>query len=100
MNKPMDLNDFLNQVVDESTFLAFARALADDRRASVEAEALRPSSPYGSEARDWENVTIERFLDAAVGWAEDTELGKSQGILESNPWKRFAAFLYCGKIYE
>lgn len=96
----MDLNDFLNEVVDESTFLAFARALADDRRASLKATTLRPSSPYGSEARGWENVTIESFLDAAVGWAEDTELGKSQGISESNPWKRFAVFLYCGKTYE
>jgi hypothetical protein len=100
MNKLMDLNDFLNEVIDESTFLAFARALVDDRRASVEAETIRPSSPYGSEARGWENVTIERFLDAAVSWAEDTELGKSQGISETNPWKRFAVFLYCGKTYE
>jgi hypothetical protein len=96
----MNLTNYLNVVTDESSFLNFARALADDRRASTAAEKLKPSSPYSSDAGGWENVTIEGFLDAAVGWADDTELGKTQGISESNPWKRFATFLYCGKIYE
>lgn len=98
----MDLDDRLNAVVDEATFLAFVRALAGDRRASVEADKARPASPHerGALLIRWENQTIEDFLEGAIGWAEDTELGESQGLGEASPWKRFAVFLYCGKIYE
>lgn len=47
-----------------------------------------------------ENVAIEHFLEAAVAWAEDSNFGLNQGLAASNPWHRFAAFLYAGKIYE
>jgi glycine C-acetyltransferase len=44
--------------------------------------------------------TIEAFLGAASSWAESTNVGLTQGLDPANPWKRFAVFLYCGKIYE
>ena len=81
----MELHDQLEGVRDQATFLAFVGALAEDRR-------KRPES--------WENGSVETFLEAAVAWAEDTEMGATQGLAEASPWKRAAVFLYCGKIYE
>jgi hypothetical protein len=87
-------------VHDRESFFAFVAALAADRRASVAAELQTPSSPHGSQAGGWENVTIEAFLEAALAWAESTEMGVSQGLPAEPSWRAFAAFLYCGKIYE
>lgn len=87
-------------VSDWQSFLDFVRTLAADRRACVEAEQVSASSPWGPQAGGWENVTIESFLEAAVSWAEDTKMGESQGLRDQSPWRRFATFLYCGKIYE
>lgn len=95
-----DLGALLDAVKDESSFLVFARELVADRERAVAAERARPSSPYGSDAGGWENVRIETYLDAAIGWAEDTEFGKTQGLSPSNPWKQFATFLLVGSIYE
>lgn len=80
----MDLDQALQQVVDEHSFLAFVQALSADRR----------------QARDWQNDSIEDFLDSAHAWAEASAMGASQGLADASPWKRFAVFLYCGKIYE
>ena len=82
--KLLDLHEQLAVVMDEKTFLAFAHALAADKRA-------------GS---DWENTNLETFLEAAIAWAEGSEFGTRQGLSSSNPWAQFATFLYCGKIYE
>jgi len=84
----MDPYDFLDQVNDGQTFLRFARALAEDRAAAL---------PEGT---DWQNNTIESFLECAVAWAESSDFGARQGLDPSNPWRQFAVFLYCGKIYE
>lgn len=95
----MSLYDAVQSVNDEESFLAFARALAADRAHSVLVEAIKSSSPYGPDAGGWENKSIEGFLEAAISWAEDTNFGRTQA-LDDNPWKRFAVFLYLGKIYE
>jgi len=71
-----------------------------DREDEVAKERVAPSAPYGRGANGWENGTIEAFLDAAASWAEASEFGKNQGLPEDNPWRQFAIFLYCGKIYE
>lgn len=96
----LDLKELLNNVNDESSFLAFANALALDRVQSRESEKVSPSSPYSATANGWENTSIEDFLDGAIAWGESTNLGVSQGLSPSNLWLRFATFLYCGKIYE
>jgi hypothetical protein len=87
-------------VHDRDSFFAFVAALIADRRASVAAERVAPSSPYGPDAGGWENVTIERFLDAALRWAESTDMGVSQGLPVVPSWEGFAVFLSCGKVYE
>jgi hypothetical protein len=82
----MKLHELLDRVHDASSFLAFARALeADSRRAG---------------APGWENGAISDFLKSAIRWAEDSRFGESRGLSPENPWKQFATFLYCGKIYE
>ena len=90
----------LAAVTDAESFLAFVRALVVDREYAVERERAQPSSPYGPDAGGWENVRIESYLEAAAAWAESTDFGASHGLDPNNLWRRFAHFLYVGKIYE
>lgn len=92
----MELHTRLDAVVDVATFLDFARALLADRE-NTEDDFI---DPFGRGRSGWENHTIEDFLAAAIAWAEASTFGATQGLEESSPWKRFATFLYCGKIYE
>lgn len=93
-------SQFLQQVVDADSFLAFARALNADRTNAVAAAQAMPGIPADPAAQEWNNQTIEAFLGSAIAWAEDSQFGLSQGVPASNPWKQFAAFLYCGKIRD
>lgn len=95
----MELHEAIDSVSDTASFVAFVRLLVTDRVDEVQKEAASPSSPYGSGANGWENSTIDAFLEAAISWAEDTDFGLSQGLAAENLWRRFAVFLYCGKIY-
>ena len=95
-----DLYDLLEAVSGPDTFLELVRALVADREDAAEAEAANPSSPYGRDAGGWENVQIGSFLESAVAWAEASDFGTKQGVPKDNPWRQFATFLYCGKIYE
>lgn len=79
------LHEQLDKVTDEATFLAFVHALVVDRR---------------GDAEHWENGSIEDFLEAASAWAENSAFGSKQGLSLTSPWRKFATFLYCGKIYE
>lgn len=81
----MELHEQLETVTDEETFLVFVRALVVDRR---------------GDAEHWQSGSIEGFLEAASSWAEDSEFGSKQGLASTSPWRKFATFLYCGKIYE
>lgn len=95
-----DPGETLNKVIDRKSFYKFVESLIMDRKDAVAKEAIKPSSPYGPQANGWENSTIESYLEAALAWAEDTEMGESQGLGANLSWKTFATFLYCGKIYE
>jgi hypothetical protein len=79
------LHEQLEGVTDEATFLAFVQALIVDRR---------------GDAEHWENESIEDFLEAASAWAEDSAFGSQQGLSLASPWRKFATFLFLGKIYE
>jgi hypothetical protein len=96
----MELHEQLERVTDQESFVAFARALAKDRASAAQAEAKNPALPYGADAGGWENTSIEAFLDAAVAWAEDSNFGATQGLAAVSLWRKFAVFLYCGRIYE
>ena len=100
MNEAASLKAALDAVTDSETFLVFVRALIADREDEVRKEKICPSSPYGAGANGWENGTIETFLNRAADWAECTDFGVRKGISAENPWRRFAEFLYLGKIYE
>lgn len=100
MNETGDLVALLDTVSDEQSFLKFVAALISDRVRAVEAEKKNPSSPFGPDAGGWENTSIEQFLESAVAWAKDLNFGLEQGLSASNPWRRFAGFLFAGKIYE
>ena len=92
----IELFELVEKVNDEKSFLIFVQALIQDR--SMEKESSIDACGRGSQG--WENHSIESFLEAAHAWAESTNVGSSQGMSKDSPWKRFAAFLYCGKIYE
>jgi len=96
----MELRELIDLVNDEKTFLKFVAELGKDREAEVKAQKLTPIDSFGRGQCGWENHTIENFLEAAQAWAEDSNFGESQGLKEGSPWKKFAVFLYCGKIYE
>ncbi len=96
----MALHQLAESVSDEKSFLAFVDALRRDRELAASAEKASFADRSGSALGGWENVTIEAFLGAAHAWAEDTDFGARQDIKEASPWKKFAVFLYCGKIYE
>jgi len=95
----MELHEQADAVTDWHSLLAFARALVADREDDIAKEKQSASPRFGPGANGWENGSIEAFLDAAIRWAESTVFGETQG-LSGNPWRQFAAFLYCGKIYE
>ena len=96
----MKLHQLLDRVQDRASFFDFVRQLVLDRKQAAELEAANPSSAYGPDAGGWENSTIESYLDAALGWAEDTDMGTTQGLSSAPSWREFATFLYLGKIYE
>ena len=95
----MKLESYLDKVIDEASFLEFARALQADKADEDHKEEKKPSNPYSHGSNGWQNATIDGFLGSAVAWAEDGNFGEA---LEpgANSWKKFALFLYGGKIYE
>lgn len=96
----MELDELFDAVTDERSFLQFVNALRADREDEVAKERVSPSATYDTPgANGWYNHTIEDFLECATAWAEDSAFGRTQGVPD-NPWRRFAQFLYCGKIYE
>lgn len=95
-----DSGDRLEQVVDLRSFLVFVGALIDDRVADVAKRRDQPVDPFGRGPNGWETDTIEDFLDAALRWAEDSDMGQKQGLPETPSWRALAVFLYCSKIYE
>jgi hypothetical protein len=90
----MNLNNILENVKDEKTFLGFAKALLDDRRKEDLFDSI---DECGRGKNGWENHTIESFLEAAIAWADDSNFSNHK---ETNLWKKFALFLFMGKHYE
>ena len=88
--------DLLEEVNDQLSFLRFVQAMIINRK---ECE-VKTENEVGFVC-DWANNSIFDFLDSASAWAESSNFGISQEPeIEGNPWKQFATFLYCGKVYE
>ena len=99
------LAELAEKVEDEESFLAFVRELVKDRETAAKKEKESPSSSYGPDAGGWENTSIENFLESAVAWAEDSQFGRKMAfpeyeLSEVSEWRRFAAFLLAGRVYE
>jgi len=94
-----DLDKLLENVKDRESFLVFVKALAADREEAIKLEAENPSSPYGPDAKGWENTSIEHYLESAAAWTEDW-IGREEELPEKPSWSDFARFLYAGKYYE
>ena len=94
------LSELLEQVHDRESFFMFVRALVRDRRAAVGTRGPVAARTDALDRQEWENGTIEAYLDAALAWAVDSNMGVTQGLPEAPSWRSFAVFLYSGKIYE
>jgi hypothetical protein len=94
----MELHELLEDVKDRETFVNFVKALIQNCREADELTQQNPEKFQWSGALGWENGSIDTYLDAALACFEG---GKShQDKPEEITWKRFAEFLYGGKIYE
>jgi hypothetical protein len=91
----IDLNDLFVSVSDETSFLRFVKALAEERE-SIE----NLDSTIDGFKGEWANQTISEFLDAGASWAEDSDFGIRPGPKPKNPWQLFATFLWAGRGYE
>lgn len=96
------MDDALEKVVDEETFIEFVYGLAADRAAEVEKEAKSPSPPFGLGHNGWQNGSIEEFLYASARWATASINGLPLLPMpkETNPWRRCADILAAGKIHD
>jgi len=81
----MDLNERIDSVVNKETFINFMEALIDD---------------YKNKPEEWENLSIDMFLDAINRWAEDFNFRDPDINFERPDWKTIAILFYMGKIYE
>ncbi|WP_374015831.1 hypothetical protein ABU162_15705 [Paenibacillus thiaminolyticus] len=79
------LFELVDEVTDEKSFLHFLNELRKD---------------WTSHEEEWENESIEAFLEAAYKWGWTSTEGLSYYNKSGNTWKRCAQILYMGKIYE
>jgi hypothetical protein len=88
------LFELLEQVKDRDSFLAFVKALVEERELAEKMEREGPEKYELRGALGRENGSISSFLGAALACVEDGSYFKEAS------WRAFAEFLYCGKIYE
>ena len=94
----MKLHELLENVDDRASFVVFVKALIQDKRVSDELEKQNPEKYKLVGALGWENGSIETYLDACLACFEDGKWHQEKP--KDITWKRFAEFLYGGKIYE
>ncbi len=96
----MALKEKLENVIDQSSFLEFVKALIEDwDRNEVEIERKKSANLYSKifDDSEWESGTIGSYLEAALAWFEDKN---QKGPIKNPTWRTFAEYLYAGKIYE
>jgi hypothetical protein len=98
--KEVSLDELLDAVRDEASFLCFLKALENDWEDEHRKETANPSPPYSSGANGWENSTIGAFLESARAWGESTKDRENFYKLPFDPWNRAAQIIYAGKFYE
>jgi len=93
------LDDLLEAVIDEFTFVKFVAALGADFALERVLETKAPSDSWAAGALGWENITVDAVFESATAWANDTT-NIDVDRVNQNPWKRCAHILYAGKFYE
>lgn len=93
-----DLDELLERVNDEQSFIAFIQALGADF--ALERTMNEPLSPYGLGALGWENGSVDAFFEAAGAWAIDSSRQVGADVASANVWQRCASILLAGKFYE
>ena len=84
----MDWFDKIESVSNKQQFLEFVNLLSAD---------------YRKNRDEWENKSIDLFLQAIEGWMEDMEAFYENSGLDTPKninWNFLANMLYVGKIYE
>ncbi|QHW31917.1 hypothetical protein GZH47_14555 [Paenibacillus rhizovicinus] len=53
-------------------------------------------------SNDWENPTLDKYLEAMQGWIQDMDgyYSDTDQTIPEQTWKVFADILYAAKIYE
>lgn len=97
---PSCLQDILDRVVDERSFIDYLNALAGDWAVTCGSSDANPAPVHSSRASDWENGSIGTFLTAAASWADASSNGLRFYDVPTNPWRRAADILRAGKEYE
>jgi hypothetical protein len=100
MAMSVDLDELLERVTDEQSFIDFVAALSADFSRERALEKATPSSAYQAGALGWENGSVDTFLDAAAAWAMATARNAQADAAVSNVWQRCAEILLAGKFYE
>ncbi|MET3232031.1 UNVERIFIED_ORG: hypothetical protein ABIC54_004234 [Burkholderia sp. 1263] len=94
------LQDALDRVVDERSFIDFLHALAGDWTAATDSDPAHPLLQHSNRASKWENGSIAAFFDAAASWGDASKSGLRFYNVPTNPWRRVADILCAGKEYE
>lgn len=88
-----ELVDYLDNVNNRGSFIVFVKELTKERSKAQKLEFENPVKYKYNGALEWQNTSIEQYLECAVSWLEDSNR-------KDISWKLMAEFLYCGKIYE
>ena len=84
----MDFVKTINGIKDKKDFLEFLEFLVDDLK---------------NNSNEWENKSLESYLNAIASWVEDMEgyyLNNNLPIPENINWRVFADILIAAKMYE
>lgn len=76
----MDIWDKCDNVRTKKDLILFIKSLRTDLKTNEE---------------DWENNTLENYLESIEGWMTDTNM-----LSEKPNWKGFAEILLSGRFYE
>ena len=95
----MSLEKYLDYVVDEKSFIQFAKALQTDKEEENRIEKEKPSPPDSQGHEKWENGSIEAFLESSIAWSDGIRFGQMYSK-DLNPSRKFTQFSFAGKTYE
>jgi hypothetical protein len=88
-------DELLDLVRDRESFLAYAVALAEERREAERVQAESQNPWYT--APGWQNDVISEFIEAGLSHFDPGPDGK---VIVNPTWKDLAMFLWSGRYME